>query len=97
MALIVRNHEEWERIRAAGQRRFLLRYGVIGRGLPMALLCALAIEISLGNPLPDALWSASFLGRLALAFVFFGLGGAFTTLMTWRLYERRFDTTSGNP
>lgn len=96
MALIVRSQEEWERIRAAGQRRFLFRYGVIGRGVPMALLCALAIEISLGNALPDALWSAPFLGRLVVAFAFFGLGGAFTSLMTWRLYERRFGTTSGS-
>jgi len=96
MALVVRNHEEWDRIRAGGQRRFLIRYGVIGRGLPMALLCAIAIEVSLGSTLPDALWAPPFLGRLALAFAFFGLGGAFTTLMTWRLYERRFGTKSGS-
>ena len=95
MALIVRTSEEWDRIRAAGQRRFLIRYGVIGRGVPMALLCALAVEISLGNPFPEALWSPLFLGRLVLAFAFFGLGGAFTTLMTWRLYERRFGRPSG--
>jgi hypothetical protein len=96
MAMVVRNREEWERVRAAGQRRFLIRCGVIGRGLPMALLCALAIEISLGHPFPEALWSPPFLGRLVLAFAFFGLGGAFTTLMTWRLYERRFGPTSGS-
>jgi len=96
MALIVKTPEEWEKIRSTGQRRFLLRYGVIGRGVPMALLCALAVEISLGNPLPEALRSVEFAGRLLLAFAFFGLGGAFTSLMTWRLYERRFGT-AGDP
>ena len=91
--MVVRTREEWDRLREAGQRRFLVRYGVIGRGIPMALLCALAIEISLGSPLPDALTSPAFLGRFALAFAFFGLGGAFTALMTWRLYERRFGSS----
>jgi hypothetical protein len=93
--MVIRSREEWERVRAAGQRRFLIRYGVIGRGAPMAVLCALAIEVSLGGSLPEALWAPPFIGRLVLAFAFFGLGGAFTSLMTWRLYERRFGATPG--
>lgn len=88
--MVVRHREEWQRIRARGRRAFLLRYGVLGRGIPMALICALGIEIYLGTPLPDALISPAFLGRFALAFAVFATGGAFTAQMTWKLYERRF-------
>ena len=90
VTMVVRHREEWQRIRARGRRAFVLRYGVLGRGVPMALLCALAIEFTLGSPFPDALTSPAFLGRLAFAFVVFAIGGAFTATMTWRLYERRF-------
>ena len=37
---VVRTHAEWAALRARGRRWFLLRYGVLGRGLPLALLCA---------------------------------------------------------
>jgi hypothetical protein len=85
----VRTAEEWAPLRARGKRWFLLRYGVLGRGLPLALVCALAIEASLGTPFPAALWSPAFLGRLALAFVVFSASGCLTAHVTWNLYERR--------
>jgi hypothetical protein len=90
MAVVITRKEEWERIRARGQRHFVIRYGVIGRGLPMALICALGIELALGSRFPEALWSPAFVGRFAFALVVFSLGGALTARTTWRLYERRF-------
>jgi hypothetical protein len=86
---IVRTQEEWAPLRARGKRWFLLRYGVLGRGLPLAVVCALAIEVSVGTPFPGALWSPAFLGRLALAFVVFSASGCLTANATWNLYERR--------
>ena len=86
---IVRTREEWAPLRARGRRWFLLRYGVLGRGLPLALLCAVAIEVSLGSPFPDALRSQAFLGRFALAFAAFSLSGCITANASWNLYERK--------
>jgi hypothetical protein len=92
---IVRTREEWLPLRARGRRWFLLRYGVLGRGLPLALICALAIEVSLGSPFPEALRSQAFLGRLALAFAVFSASGCVTANATWNLYERKLGPAGG--
>jgi hypothetical protein len=93
---IVRTREEWTAIRAHGRRWFLIRYGVIGRGLPLALLCALAIEVSIGGSFPELLRSQAFLGRLALAFAVFSASGCLTANATWNLYERRLGPGAGS-
>jgi hypothetical protein len=90
MAMVVRRKEEWERIRSRGQQRFILRYGILGRGLPMALVCAVGIELYLGGTFPEALRAPAFLGRFLFALAVFSLGGSLTARMTWKLYERRF-------
>jgi hypothetical protein len=95
--VLARNAEEWERVRARGKRRFLIVRGVLARGLPMALVCAIGIEIYLGNALPAAVRTPAFLGRLALALAFFSLGGALNAQMYWRLNERRFGGHAGGP
>jgi hypothetical protein len=87
---IVRTQEEWAPLAARGKPWFLLRYGVLGRGLPLALICAVAIELSLGGRFPEALRDASFLGRFALAFAVFSASGCLTAHVTWNLYARRF-------
>jgi hypothetical protein len=86
---VVRTHAEWAALRARGRRWFLLRYGVLGRGLPLALLCAVAIEVSLGSPFPEALRSQAFLGRLGLLLAVFSVSGCLTANATWNLYERK--------
>jgi len=86
---VVRTREEWAPLRARGRRWFLLRYGVVGRGLPLALLCAVAIEVSLGGAFPEALRSQAFLGRFALALAVFSLSGCLTANAAWNLYERK--------
>jgi hypothetical protein len=92
---IVRTREEWAPLRARGKRWFLLRYGVLGRGLPLALLCVVAIEASLGSPFPEALRSPAFLVRLVLAFGVFSLSGCLTANATWNLYERKLGPPGG--
>jgi hypothetical protein len=87
---VVRTREEWAELEARGRRWFLLRYGVLGRGLPLAVLCAVAIEASIGGRFPEALRSAAFLGRFALAFAVFSASGCLTANVTWNLYARRF-------
>jgi len=86
----VSSREEWQALESRGKPWFLLRYGVLGRGLPLGLLCAVAIEASLGGSFPEALRSAGFLGRFALAFLVFSASGSLTAHATWNLYARRF-------
>ncbi len=88
MALV--SAQDWPRIRAAGRGRFLFTRGVLGRGVPMALVVAVGIELMVGGPLPDSLLGSEFLGRLALALLVFGIGGALNAQMQWKLAERRF-------
>lgn len=86
----VRSPEEWREVEARGKGWFLLRYGVLGRGLPLALLCAFALEASLGGSFPEALGSLRFLRTLALALAVFSASGCLTANATWNLYARRF-------
>lgn len=86
----VRSREEWRAVEARGKGWFLLRYGVLGRGLPLALLCAFALEVSLGGTFPEALRSLRFLRTFALALAVFSASGSLTANATWNLYARRF-------
>jgi hypothetical protein len=67
----------------------MLMRGVLGRGLPMALLVAVCIELYLGGEFPEALRTPGFLGRLLLGVVLFSASGMLTARMTWDMQERR--------
>jgi hypothetical protein len=88
---VVRDPQEWEALRTAGKRWYLVRYGVLGRGLPLAVLCAVAIQLALGTPPPNEwLRSQDFLIRLGLFALLFSFTGVMTANATWKLNERRF-------
>jgi hypothetical protein len=87
--------EDWRKIREGGKRAFLLRHGFLGRGLPLGVVTALVIELALGGELPDALTTASFAGRLALAVGIFTLTGSLAANANWNLHERRFGGGAG--
>lgn len=80
---------EWSSVRARGKNAFLLRYGVVGRGLPLGVLCAVAIEAALGTAFPDTLWSPPFLLRLASLVAVFSVSGCMRANLTWNLHEKR--------
>ena len=92
--MVAHSQREWDLIRQRGKPRFLFTRGVLGRGIPMALVCALGVEIYLGGELPDALLEAPFLGRLALGLAIFSLGGVLNAQMQWKLHEKRFGISS---
>ena len=81
--------DEWPSVRARGKRAFLLRYGFLGRGLPLGLLVALVIEAGFGNTFPAALWSPPFLGRLLLCVAVFSVTGCVNANVNWNAHERR--------
>lgn len=94
-AMIVRDAREWARYHARGRHNFILRYGIFARGIPMALVVAIGIELYLGNSFPAAFRDPSFLGRLLLSLVVFSISGSFRAIMLWNLYERRFGGSAG--
>jgi hypothetical protein len=85
------NEEDWARVRAGGKGRYLLRSGVIGRGIPMGLVVTLLIELwDPSGHMPDALLAPRFLWRLLLALAVFSAGGCISSLANWSVHERRF-------
>jgi hypothetical protein len=81
--------DEWPKVRAKGKANFLFRYGFLGRGLPLGVVAALAIEAALGSRFPDALSSAPFLARLAFCVAVMTLSGCVAATFNWNLHERR--------
>ena len=87
----IHGEEEWAKLEAEGRERYLLRYGVIARGIPMGLVVALLIELwDPSGAMPDALLEPRFLGRLLLAIAVFSASGCISALANWRLHQRRF-------
>lgn len=86
------SREDWAKIRTLGRGRYLFRYGVAGRGIPMGIVVALLIELwDPSGAMPDALLEARFLGRLLLAVAVFSASGCISALANWRVHERRFE------
>jgi len=83
--------EEWDRVRARGKGAFLLKTAVLGRGLPMGVITAVAIQVYLGGRLPEAFLSWAFAGRLLLAVSVFSLSGCLAANASWSLHERRYE------
>jgi hypothetical protein len=92
---VVRTREEWQAIRARGKRWFVLRYGILGRGLPLAVICSLAIEFTLRSRSPEARGVLDFLQLFLLALLVFSTTGTLTATTTWNLYERRLGPLAG--
>lgn len=86
----IRSQAEWEQLRARGRADFILRNGVLRRGLPMGLVVGVALELYLGGRFPGALQTAAFWGRLALCLGVFSASGSITAAASWRVYERHF-------
>jgi len=86
----IHSREEWAKVRTLGRGRYLFRYGVIGRGIPMGVVVALLIELwDPSGVMPDALLETRFLGRLLLAVTVFSASGALSAVANWRVHERR--------
>lgn len=84
--------DEWKRVREQGKTAFLLRHGLLGRGIPLGVIVALAIELMLGGSFPEAFREPAFWARLLFAVAIFTASGALSAHVNWRLHERRFGT-----
>jgi hypothetical protein len=79
--------ETWAKSRALGRGRFVLLYGVLGWGIPTAILFVLIRCYQDG-------WN-SFLFHLISALVLFPLGGILVGHSMWKRLERRHVRSAG--
>jgi hypothetical protein len=84
------SESEWRRVRAAGQASFLLRHGLLGRGLPLGTVTAVVVKVAQGGRLPEELASLGFLGLLAFCIAVFTASGTLAARASWGLHERRY-------
>ncbi len=89
--MAVLNREEWERIRAGGRTRYMLLWGVCGRGIPIALVL-MVIFLALEGRSFDAelLRDTSLWIRFVLAAALFSVGGVVSSYNRWRQMEQRY-------
>jgi hypothetical protein len=73
--------EKWAKFSKLGRKRFVLYFGVLGWGLPTAILFTLLQTYELG-------WDG-FLVRLIVAAVFFPIGGVAVGHCMWKWLERK--------
>ncbi len=81
--------EEWAKVREEGRAPFLLRYGLLGRGLPLGVITAIAVDVFRGAQFPDLLQTGSFYGLLAFCVAVFTASGCLGANANWIVHERR--------
>jgi hypothetical protein len=74
--------EKWAKTTALGRSRFVWLYGVLGWGVPTAILFSLIQAIQLG-------WDEFFF-QLIPALVLFPLGGILWGRLMWKFMESRY-------
>lgn len=80
--MISNTWQGWERIRARGERYFVLMHGILGWGVPMALLWTFYHGWYEKN---GGLYVTA-----AIAFPIFTFGGYLWGKFMWRFFERRY-------
>jgi hypothetical protein len=73
--------EQWAKFSKLGRTQYVLRYGVLGWGVPTAILFSLIDSYRFG-------WEG-FLSQIVPALVIFPVGGIFFGRCMWRLLENK--------
>ncbi|HEX4415546.1 MAG TPA: hypothetical protein VH107_18080 [Lacipirellulaceae bacterium] len=75
------SEEKWPKLKKLGRKQFILRYGVLGWGVPVAIGFALSTSYGQG-------WS-ELLITLIIALILFPLGGILFGRFLWFWLERK--------
>jgi hypothetical protein len=73
--------DKWAKLSQLGRTQYVLRYGVLGWGIPTAIVFSLIQGYRSG-------WDG-FLVQLILALIIFPLGGILFGRIMWRLLEKK--------
>lgn len=83
---------EWEQIKAGGRTRYLLLFGVVGRGVPMAAVFLIVFLYLEGRAFDASLLRDGTVWlRFLLPAALFSLGGVASSYARWRAMELRFE------
>jgi hypothetical protein len=86
MTMTLKQRERWTRVRTLGRKNFIWKYGVLGWGVPVAVVWATVMAAWNGwGQLPIL---------LPLALVAFPAGGYVLGALMWRQSEIAFDAPS---
>ncbi len=90
----VRNYsaEQWQTIRCKGKTAFLLRNGLLLRGLPLGALMSFVVMSLLGAQLPAEFASWRFAAILLFCIGVFTASGSLAARASWSVHERRFSS-----
>ncbi len=81
----------WEQIRGKGKARFIWSRGVLGWGIPVAVLYSLWMTCSTREgSLAFQPFHVKLLVYLAPSLILFPLGGGLWGLVMWMLFEQRY-------
>ena len=92
----MRSYDEaaWQKIREQGKTPFLLKNGLVGRGLPMGAIVAVAITALKGGVFPDAFRTLEFYQLLAFTIAVFTASGCVAAYASWSLHEKKYTQAS---
>lgn len=84
-----RERRRWERMRRHGKWMYVLIWGVLAWGLPVAIACSVMMELWDANWSLQAWDTDRFAIKLAVALLGFPAGGVLYGLILWHLNEGR--------
>lgn len=74
---------------------FLLRYGFLGRGLPLGLITSMAISVYQGSDFPEMFQTLEYYGLLVFCVAVFTASGSLAANANWMVHERRHGGSLG--
>ena len=78
---------KWEDIRNKGKRKYIIKYGLIFWGIPMAILVSLLQYLSVGK--------LNVIMNVIISIIVFLLGGLLYGLIMWTYLEKRYKDSKG--
>lgn len=83
--------EEWEKVRDGGRIRYAFLTGVVGRGVPIAVVLMVVFLALEGRSFSTELLQDPWVwGRFLLAAALFSVGGVISAFTRWRAMEQRY-------
>ena len=84
----VAKKKKWAKTREQGRTAYVLKYGVIGWGIPTAVMFSIVLAAIQGW---DRIWIL-----LVVSLIFFPIGGIAFGILTWKASEAKYQKAVGD-
>lgn len=88
-----RQREKWEKLRAKGKKKFVIYNGILGWGVPTAILFSLAMTFLDSYSVQI---DKEFFKLLIISIILFPFGGIFWGLWVWAWSEKLYKANTNN-